>query len=333
MCNIWKTRPDSPELSAGSWLRLLSSPVLRNLRELDITGGEPFLRDDLPDLLKGIVDLKGTRLRQLRSVAITSNGFLTDRISSVMSQAVPMLKEANLELVMVFAMDGIGAIHDEIRQVRKGWQKLDSSIAALKQIRETHSNVVIGLKTTVLPINVTELEGIVSYAEENGLFTIISPCIITENRYDNADLKKNLRFGVEDIEKMRAFYESSRFMWGYHRDMLLHFLHKGTVVKPCSAGFNYFFVKSNGDVYPCPLIVCNLGNVEETSVDELMGGSKAREFRRKIGARRECKTCTEPGLERYALPFEGFHYLNLLRKLSTKEFLDLHEHMGLGKYV
>jgi MoaA/NifB/PqqE/SkfB family radical SAM enzyme len=292
MCNIWRTPSDTPELSKERWLEMLSSPLFQELRELDITGGEPFLREDLQELLKGICDLKITNLRLLRSVAITTNGFLTERIASVMRRALPLMKDAGLELVIVFAMDGVGALHNEIRRVKNGWQKLDASIQGMRENRETFGNVIIGLKTTVIPMNVNELDGIAAYAEQNGLFTIISPCIITENRYNNADLKKDLQFGREDLRRMKVFYEGPSFMWSYHREMLLHFFQKGAIAKPCSAGFNYFFVRSTGDVYPCPLINEGLGNFERTPIETLIGSPEARHFRRKIGTYKECQSCT-----------------------------------------
>src|SRR5512137_515238 len=70
MCNIWRM-PAVPELVAGDWLKLLESPVLSELKELDVTGGEPFLRNDIVELLLGIGRLKRTHLRSLCSVAIT----------------------------------------------------------------------------------------------------------------------------------------------------------------------------------------------------------------------------------------------------------------------
>jgi hypothetical protein len=76
---------------------------------------------------------------------------------------------------------------------------------------------VIGLKTTVLPQNVNLLEGISTYAEENELFTIISPCIITANRYRNMDRKDDLEFSQNEIGKMVQFYKSSHFQWDFHR--------------------------------------------------------------------------------------------------------------------
>jgi MoaA/NifB/PqqE/SkfB family radical SAM enzyme len=151
-------------------------------------------------------------------------------------------------------MDAVGNLHDRIRNVENGWKRLAATIEKLEEVRRSQGNVVIGLKTTILPVNIDELDGIARYADEHGLFTIISPCIITQNRYGNEDLEESLRFSREHMEKMIRFYESSRFQWSYHRLGLLDFLKTGMVRKPCSAGFNYYFVRSTGDVYPCPLI-------------------------------------------------------------------------------
>ena len=48
MCNIWKIPREVNDLSMDHWIHLLSSDLLSDLKEQDITGGEPFLRDDLP---------------------------------------------------------------------------------------------------------------------------------------------------------------------------------------------------------------------------------------------------------------------------------------------
>jgi MoaA/NifB/PqqE/SkfB family radical SAM enzyme len=49
MCNIWKIPGDVPNLPVPQWIELLSSGLFADTRELDITGGEPFIRDDLID--------------------------------------------------------------------------------------------------------------------------------------------------------------------------------------------------------------------------------------------------------------------------------------------
>jgi MoaA/NifB/PqqE/SkfB family radical SAM enzyme len=331
MCNIWRSR-EGVDLPIEDWIHLLSSPFFSELRELDVTGGEPFLRKDLLELIGGLAHLKEDNLRKIKSLAITTNGFLTSRILECTEKILEKLAPKGIHLVMALAMDGMGEVHDKIRNYEDAWTKVNDTIQGLKHIRMTTENLVIGLKTTVLPQNVDQLENISIYAEENELFTIISPCIITANRYRNMDRKDDLVFSENEIGKMVRFYKSSHFRWDFYRRHLVNYMETGVMEKPCSAGFNYFFIRSNGEVYPCPLIKVKLGNIREARVEDLFHSKNASDFRRQVGKHPECQSCTEPGLERYALPFEGFTYLSLMVMMGKRDFLKLHQHMGLDKY-
>ena len=332
MCNIWRTPPRSPELEARDWLELLESPDLTELKELDVTGGEPFLRGDLVDLLQGIGRLKTTHLPRLCSVAITTNGILTRKILSDVTAVIGGLERAGVTLVFACGMDAVGDAHDRIRGYDGAWAKLHATLEGLKGLRERHPSLVLGIKTTVTRHNIDELDRVCRYAEDQGLFTIISPYILTPNRYGNLDRDDDLALSSRDREELRSFYESPRFRWSSYRDELLRFLDTGTMKKPCSAGFNYYFVRSSGALYPCPIIDAPLGNVKRAPFRELIRCPEAARFRRRVRGLPECATCTEPGLERYALPFEGFHYLRQYFKLGREGFFTLHRHLGLDKY-
>lgn len=80
MCNIWKIPASVPNLPVAQWIELLSSELFADIKELDITGGEPFIREDLIDLSYGICELKHKNLPALKSIAITTNGLLTKRV-------------------------------------------------------------------------------------------------------------------------------------------------------------------------------------------------------------------------------------------------------------
>ncbi len=332
MCSIWKTPPDLPELPLAEWMKVLSSPICTTLKELDITGGEPFLRSDLLGLLEGICGLKGSHYRALRSVAITTNGFLPRKIVEVIQEAAPMMKEENIDLVIACGLDALGELHDKIRNFEGGWRKLQESIQGLLEIRDTHKNLVVGLKTTILPNNVDQLKDIAEYAEEKGLFLIISPHILTDNRFDNLARKEHLQFHPGDIQKMIRFYAGGQCQWDYHGQAMIRFLKNGVMNKLCSAGFNYFFIRSAGDVYPCPIINLKLGNLGDNSFENLIRSPMAIYFRKRVGKFPECRSCTEPGLERYSLTFEGFAYLSYYIKKGKRNFLQLYHHMGLHKY-
>jgi MoaA/NifB/PqqE/SkfB family radical SAM enzyme len=332
MCNIWRIQPDSPELDADDWLRLLDSSLFSDLKELDITGGEPFLRKDIVRLLLGIARLKATNLKNLRSIAITTNGFLSDKVLRDVGNVIVPLEDAGISLVFACGFDAVGTTHDRIRNVEGGWEKLNETIEGLVALRHEHPSLVLGIKTTVTRFNIDELDNICRYADDHGLFTIISPYILTSNRYSNLEQSNSLAFSDRDLDKLRNFYTTSYFQWPLYKDELVGFLNTGRMKKPCSAGFNYFFIRSTGEIYCCPIIDKLLGYVQETPFEKLIMSPTARYFRRRILDFPECKTCTEPGLERYALPFEGLHYLRQLLRIGHKKFCLQHRYLGLDKY-
>jgi len=102
--------------------------------------------------------------------------------------------------------------------------------------------------------------------------------------------------------------------------------------KPCTCGFNYFFVRSNGDLFLCPLVGRSVGNIQRQPLADIFFSTKASRMRKRNRHFDECRSCTEPGLERFSLPMDGFAYLPLLPRCGMAAFWDFHRHMGLDKY-
>jgi MoaA/NifB/PqqE/SkfB family radical SAM enzyme len=198
---------------------------------------------------------------------------------------------------------------------------------------ERYGNLVVGLKTTVLPQNVDQLEAISQYARTHGLFTIISPCIITPGRYLNVDRAGDLAFDRRSRAQMVRFFSTPAEGWSYHHDRLKAYFSTGRMKKPCTSGYNYFFIRSQGDLMLCPLVDESPGNVLVDDLETLLASPRARRVRRRLARLPQCRHCTEPGIERYSLPYEGFAYLSLLAKMGRRRFFELHTHMGLDKYL
>ncbi len=332
MCNIWQVSPKAPELSAETWLSLLKRHFFNDLVELDITGGEPFLRRDLDDLLASVCAMSKSHLRSLRSIAVTTNGFLTERVLAACRRILPEARRAGIDLVMVCAMDAVGKLHDSIRGYPGGWHRVDQTIQGLIGLRADHPNLIIGLKTTILPETVDALEAIVQYAAKRGLFTIISPCIVTRGRYLNADRAADLAFKPAQRRAMARFFRQAASSWSFHEACLVGYLEEGRMKKPCTCGFNYFFIRSQGALYPCPMIDQSPGNVTRVPIEKLLASPRAAGIRQRVGRFPDCRDCTEPGLERYSLPFEGWTYLGLLPRMGRRRFLEMHRRAGLDKY-
>jgi MoaA/NifB/PqqE/SkfB family radical SAM enzyme len=333
MCNIWRVAPDLPELGTADWLNLLSRPFFEALVELDVTGGEPFLRDDLADLLIAICNQKQRHLRALTSIAVTTNGFLTRRVLQQCDRILASARRRGIDLVVVCAMDGVGALHDRIRRYPGGWRRLDETLGGLSALRERYANLILGLKTTVLPQNADQLAKIAQYARTHGLFTIISPCIITPGRYLNLDRAEEIAFDQKSRAQMVRFFSTPSEGWSFHYDRLRDYYRTGQMRKPCTSGYNYFFIRSQGDLMLCPLIDESPGNLLETDLETLLSTPRACNLRRRLARLPQCRHCTEPGIERYSLPYEGFAYLSLLAKVGSRRFFEHHYHMGLDKYL
>ncbi|MBM4354809.1 MAG: radical SAM protein, partial [Deltaproteobacteria bacterium] len=106
-CDIWMTEGKEgsalrPEMTADRIRSVLSELVPHGLLAVDLFGGEPLLRPELPGLVR---DLREAGLH----VTVTTNGtLLSDRVCEV-------LVEAGLSQLLV-SLDGPGpAVHDRLR--------------------------------------------------------------------------------------------------------------------------------------------------------------------------------------------------------------------------
>jgi len=333
MCNIWKEPDPQSDLSCDQWLSLLDDPLFAGLSELDITGGEPFIRTDLPDLIAGVCEMAKHKLPGLASIAITTNGLLGETVVEKTSDMLQTALRYGIHLVIVCAVDATDNGHDRIRNYPGAWSKVNSTIEALCDLRTRQPNLILGLKTTVLPFNVDNLVAIRQYAQAKGMFTIISPCIITPGRYLNPDRAVDLAFDPTGIAEMIAFYRDQPQEWGFHADAMVRCLEGRRRKKTCSAGYNYFFVRSNGDLMLCPLIAQTMGNITRQKASKIYYSSEANGFRRKVAAYDQCRDCTEPGLERYALAYEGLDLLFYLWRYGSKRFIEEFQHLGLDKLI
>lgn len=332
MCNIWKIPRNVPELDISDWSHLLGDPLLSDLIELDITGGEPFLKKNLPLLFKRIARLTRHHLKLLKSVAITTNGVLTQSVLSSTQTILDIMKETPVQLVVVCAMDATGQCHDEIRNHPGAYRKLQATLSGLMNLRTQYPKLILGLKTTIVPENIDQLSNIQAFAEQHGFFTIISPCIVTGGRYLNKDSSTNLAFSTLQKRKMIDFYCQADLAWRHHAATVLNVLRTEKSKKPCTCGFNYAFVRSTGRIHLCPLLADSAGTLAKQSLSTIWHSAAAKKIRNRIGKADICQSCTEPGLERYALYFEGWRYFRLCLQLNQSEFECLHNHLGLSGY-
>ncbi len=337
MCNIWKRARELPdiknlEMSPNEIIDLLSRPLFSELVEMDLTGGEPHLRDDLVDIALAIGRLKPSSVPRLRSIIITSNGLLPERIISNYQKILEGLKGTDIDLVSVSSIDGIGETHDKIRGTKGAFELANKTISGLLELRKGYPNFLIGIKTTVLPQNVNMLDAFLDLALEKDLFHIISPAFFTEARFRNMDKREALRLGPAEYKRVFAFYSRHELETGYFYSGAQSFLATGRKQWACTAWYNYLFIDFDGKVYPCELISEPIGDVRKQDLEDIWNSATARRWRKQIGKLECCLTCHEPGAIRYSAYTEGLSYLKFLVKLGRHKFPETLYREGFIKY-
>ncbi len=337
MCHIWKRARELPdiknlEMSGDEIMALLSRPLLSELVELDLTGGEPHLRDDLADIVIRTGGLKKRFLPRLRSIIVASNGLLPRRVVSNYQKILEGLKDTNIDLVSVSSLDGIGPTHDRIRGTRGAFELATRTIGGLLELRKIYPNFFVGIKTTILPYNVNELQAILDFALEKNLFHIISSAYFTEARFINIDKKKELALSPREREEVSKFYSHDALETSYFYQTARDLFISGKRQWLCTALHNYMFIDYDGRVYPCEIISTPLGNIKEQELEDIWNSPLAHSWRKSIGKLACCHNCLEPGAMRYSAYDGGFSYLKFLVKSGRHKFNETFYREGFAKY-
>jgi len=337
MCNIWRKSTENSnnkvdELSGDEIEYLFSNELFSGLVELDITGGEPHLRDDLADIVTAMAGLKKSRLPRLKSIVITSNGLMTEKIVRNYRKILEAMRNSSTDIVSVASLDGMGEIHDRIRGTRGAFERAMNTPDRLQELRRQYTNYYVGIKTTVLPENIDALEEILEFAREKGLFHIISPAFFTEARFKNTGKENSLKLNPSELKALTGFYRHTEFDTNYFYSRIRHLLSGGRKRWSCSTAYNYLFIEADGTVYPCELLPGPIGNVREQRFEEVWNSKTAHRWRRRIGKEAHCCSCIEPGAVRYSACAEGLSYLRFLADLGRRRYRESLYNEGFIKY-
>ena len=123
MCDSWR-KPSPDDLTLAEIENIFTQ--LPRMDAVRLSGGEPFVRRDLPE----ITELVQSRLRPY-FLHITSNGFLTDRIVKFCEE-----RSKDIPLQLLISVDGMGDKHNQVRGHKKAWDYVIRTLEALAPRRE-----------------------------------------------------------------------------------------------------------------------------------------------------------------------------------------------------
>lgn len=133
--------------------RLVKIMSAFGVKKVRLTGGEPLVRRDLPELVKMLKAIEG-----IETVALTTNG-------TFLSRYLSELKEAGLDRLNV-SLDTLNK--EKFRRIT-GVDKLDDVLSALELSKGLFRDPV-RINTVILPENLDEVEDLLLFARNNGFF-------------------------------------------------------------------------------------------------------------------------------------------------------------------
>lgn len=270
MCNTWQypTTPDQ-EMDPRYYERF------PNLEFLNITGGEPFLREDLEEIVR-IVKPKCKR------ICISTNGYFTERI-------VELAKKFNGEIGIRISIEGLPAANDELRGIPDGF---DHGLRTLLQLKRMGMKD-IGFGITISDRNAKDVLELYELAKH--LQVEFATAVVHNgyyfHKFDNVVTKQE-EITESVSELIRELFKSKRpknWYRAYFNHGIINYVHGGKRLFPCHMGEDIFLCEPWGDIKPCNVLDEVMGNIKEADFETIWNSEKANEVRKKArNCGREC---------------------------------------------
>jgi len=258
------------------------------LHYLAVSGGEPFVRDDLADIIQTFIDHCGVRV-----VDIPSNFTFTKAMVKVMDHLTAANPEVAFDLQL--SLDDLGERHNASRKVPGLFAKAKKSFLVLAALRELRPNLRIKGSTLYLPANAERLDEVLVELGRTFNFDRMSvsyPQQLLPSGGDEA-VRADAAAYAKRAAKALALASPCRrrtdlhvagmlAVKGLYRRMLLDAASgKRSTGSYCEAGRHMLVIDQEGRVYPCePLWHC-IGTLRETGGDvrPILAGRTYADFR------------------------------------------------------
>lgn len=305
-CNIWKKK--ARDISVGEYAKIFKK-IGRSPYWITFSGGEPFLRRDIVDVVTTIYNISRPRI-----INIPTNGILTRAIvenTAAIARACP-----KAQLIINLSIDGIEAQHDEIRGVPGNYKKVIATYHRLKALKL--KNLSVGIHTVISQFNVESFSSIA-----NELLRLNPDSYITEIAEERVELgtmgekitptlvdyKSAIDYLIHRI-KNQKFKGMSKVTMAFrieYYNLVKRIMRDKRQILPCYAGVASAQISPEGDLWICCIKAKSLGNLRQNDYDfRKIWFGHAAELERRSVHKKEC-WC----------PLANASYTNMLMDLPT----------------
>ncbi|MBQ1987119.1 MAG: radical SAM protein [Muribaculaceae bacterium] len=307
MCNIWKYPTDIKKEIQAEELKCLPK-----LKFINLTGGEPFIREDLEEIVK-VCYTKSPR------IVISTSGWFEDRVIDLAK------KFPNIGIRI--SIEGLSEKNDELRGRQGGFDKGLRTLLKLKEMGVKD----IGFGCTVSNNNSKDMLSLYQLSKSLGLEFATASFHNSYYFHKDDNVITNQAEVCDDFKTLIEWQlkENHPKSWfrAYFNMGLINYIEGNRRMLPCEAGSINFFIDPYGDVYPCNGMEekywkGTMGNIRETKdFMELWNSEQAERVRANV---RKCpKNCwmvgtASPVMYKYIIHPAKWVLKNKLRSMMGK---------------
>lgn len=241
---------------------------LGKLLYINLTGGEPFLREDITTIAQ--IYYKNTKPL---NIVIPTNGILTDKIVSDVKKILKSCPKSRLSIR--FSIDNTETLHNKIRGV-EAFKHMLTTYETLNQLnREEYKNLDLGFITTISSFNQDYLDELFEFMKHN----------LNGNKW-HILFARNIGEKGADVQKYNLFVNKVDDYFGrsVKDNMISKIITSNKYVIPCYAGRTSGVITEDGEIKPCEPLNFSFGNIKEFDYNfkKLWNNQKAKRFRKKV---------------------------------------------------
>jgi MoaA/NifB/PqqE/SkfB family radical SAM enzyme len=271
-------------------IQKISKNMGPHLMNINLTGGEPFLRKDIAEIARCYFTNTS-----IESIFITTHGGFPDRIAKFAEEIRQELGKK--KIIMSFSIDDFEEQHNQNRKVKN---LFDNVLESYRIIKNSGDNFMANIAITVSHTNHNIVMDLYHHlVEKQGIKAVTVTAVRDEGVYNiPLEEKEFILTAYSQLSEQVAKDMKSGKLGGYDtstllgrmmnkKNMIVNQIIKETYLEPkyisdCFAGSLFGVIGADGTVFPCEILERPLGSLREYDYDflALWNSSKVLETRK-----------------------------------------------------
>ncbi|MDD5281875.1 MAG: radical SAM protein [Candidatus Omnitrophica bacterium] len=268
---------------------------MQSLAHVLISGGEPFMRNDLDQIIRSFYTRSHTRF-----VTIPTNGYFSDEIEDKVSRILH--ENRDLFLQIQISINGTQDVHDNTKRLPLSFMHLKETCGRLKKLRHSFSNLRLASITVISDSLKGNMPDLVAFLEKDLFFFdnyYLTPVIQKngwpiENPLLPEDKEAWMCLKSKQQRRFLSFWDAYAYCTLRRSQYVINrAMKRKTAMVDCTAARRFVVLKQNGQVFPCEFPQSGaIGNLRDFQYDimRLLRCDRSRHIRDAI-VTHKCYCC------------------------------------------